>query len=147
MPFDRGPYVQVACICETVIEDKAGVISLIRIIDVLTHEARGPNPPEQMVPIQFRGKLVLMLKSGETRGRHDLTIQPELPSGELENPITMSVHFEGDERGQNLITDLQFVFKHEGLHWFNVHINDEKLTSIPFLIRYQRLITGPTPPP
>jgi len=57
MPFDRGPYVQAACICEMVIEDKTGAISLIRLIDTLTHEVGGPNPPDEMPPLSFNGKL------------------------------------------------------------------------------------------
>lgn len=143
MPFDRGPYIQTACLCETVIQEKTGVVSLIRLVDVLTHTAGGPNPPDTMPPVTFSCKLVIMLKAGEITGRHTLVIEPQLPSGETEVKIPISVQLEGDERGQNIITDLNFVYKYEGLYWFNIYFNDEKLTAIPFRVRYNRIITGP----
>jgi hypothetical protein len=143
MAFETGPYIQAACFCNMVLEDKTGVLSLIRVIDTLTHTAQGPNPPDDMPPIHFEGKLVLMIKSGQAVGRHDLKIVPELPSGELHDPISMSVHFDGEEKGQNIVSNLKFVFAHEGLYWFNVYLDEAKLTAIPFRIRYNRVTTGP----
>ncbi len=51
MSFEEGPYVQVAAFCDSIIEDKTGALSLIRIIDTLTHTERGPAPPPEMPPI------------------------------------------------------------------------------------------------
>lgn len=145
MANEGGPYVQAACFCNMVIEDKTGALSLIRIIDMLTHTQTGPNPPEEMPPVPYEGTLVLMLKSGRAMGRHNLKIVPELPSGETQDSIVTSVHFEGDEKGQNVISNLRYVFTQEGLHWFNVYLDDDKLTAIPFRVRYHRVVTGPTP--
>jgi hypothetical protein len=145
MPFEGGPYVQVACICENVIEDKTGALSLIRLIDVLTSIGAGPNPPEDMPPVQFTGKLVLMIKSGRAMGRHTLRIVPELPSGETQGEMPVTVHFEGEEKGSNVVSDLRYVFTQEGLHWFNIYLENDKLTAIPFRVRYNRVVTGRLP--
>jgi hypothetical protein len=51
MPFEGGPYVQAACICENVIEDKVGSFSLIRVIDTLTTSAMGGVVPHEMPPL------------------------------------------------------------------------------------------------
>lgn len=75
-PFAEGPYVQVATFCETTIEGKDGVLSLVRLIDTLTHQERGPNPPSEMPPVPWKMKLVLMLKSGCARGRHEIRVIP-----------------------------------------------------------------------
>lgn len=144
MPFEGGPYVQAACFCDTVIEDKGGVLSLIRVIDTLTHLERGPNPPEDMPPVPHVGKLVLMLKSGTARGRWNLRVVPELPTGETKEALTLSVHFEGEERGTNVVADMHFVFEHEGLYWFRVYLDDEELTAIPLRVKYSRVIGGST---
>ena len=148
MAFDDGPYVQTACFCENVIQDTSGAFSLIRIVDTITQTATGPNPPREMPPISFQLKLVLMLKSGDARGRWDVKIIPELPTGETKDPRIFSVHFDGEERGHNLILDFSFTLEHEGLHWINFYLDDEKLTAIPLRARYSRQVTSsPLPPP
>ena len=146
MAFEDGPYVQTACFCDVIIEDKTGVISLIRIIDTLTHTATGANPPDDMPPVPYSLKLVLMLKSGNARGRSNLRIVPELPTGETKEPFVVTTYFEGEERGQNVIANISFVFEVEGLYWFNVYLDDQKLTAIPFRIKYNRIVATSTSP-
>jgi hypothetical protein len=87
-----------------------------------------------------------MLKSGNARGRHNLKIVPELPSGETETPITVTVHFEGEEKGQNVTLPLAFTFKFEGLYWFNVYLDEQKMTALPFRVKYDRITVGAAPP-
>ncbi|MDI7274919.1 MAG: hypothetical protein QME94_02965 [Anaerolineae bacterium] len=142
MTTENGPYVQAACFCEMVLEDKTGALSLIRIIDVLTHTSAGPNPPEEMQPFAHELTLVVMLKSGAARGRHELSIVPELPSGETRDPIVLTVHFEGEERGHNVVARLVYTFTLEGLYWFGVFLDGEKISAIPLRIKYNRLLTG-----
>lgn len=48
MTFEEGPYIQMAAFCQQVIEDKTGVLSLIHVIDTLTHTAAGPDAPDEM---------------------------------------------------------------------------------------------------
>jgi hypothetical protein len=147
MGFESGPFVQAACFCEMVIEDKTGVLSLIRIIDTLNHAEAGSTPPKTMPPFSYNLKLVLMLKSGKAEGRHDLMIVPELPSGETKESSTFTVHFEGEEKGQNLVMNLVFTFELEGLYWFKVYLDGETLTAIPLRVRYNRIVTVPGPQP
>ncbi|MCL5429095.1 MAG: hypothetical protein M1347_04740 [Chloroflexi bacterium] len=147
MSFSEGPYVQAACFCEQVIEDKSGVLSLIRIIDTLTHTAAGPEPPKDLQPFTYNLKLVLMLKAGSARGRFTLQLTPELPTGEARKTVDITVHLDGEEKGQNIITNMAFTFEHEGLHWFIVKFENEILTQIPLRIRYNRVITGAPPGP
>ena len=141
MPYEEGPYIQVACFCDQVIEDKSGAISLIRIIDTITHSVGGPNTPEEMQPFSRTLTLVLSLKSGVARGRNSLTIKPELPTGESKDPLLFTVHFEGEEKGTNLILQMNFLFQYEGLYWFEIWLPDHKLTAIPIRVRYNRSMT------
>ena len=144
MSFETGPYLQVAAFCDSVIEDKTGALSLIRIVDTLTHTEAGPEPPSEMPPVPWRMKLVLMLKAGRARGRHEVKIVPELPSTERKEPIILTTHFEADERGHNHIVDIDFTFTMEGLYWFNVYFDDILLSKMPFRVKYMRLVTGST---
>lgn len=38
MGLNTGPFIKVACFCENAIEGKDGVFTLVRIVDVVTHE-------------------------------------------------------------------------------------------------------------
>lgn len=145
MAFEQGPYIQVAAFCEMLLVEKDGVHSLIRIIDTLTHTAAGPDAPPQMPPVPHTMKLVIILKSGKAKGRHELRIIPELPSGETKPPFQVSVQMEGEERGQAIAVDMLFTFTIEGLYWFNVYFDDGLLTRMPFRVKYMRLLTMPVP--
>ena len=140
MPFEGGPYVQAACVCDMVLQDDTGTASLIRIIDTITHGEAGPNAPESMPPFVHKFWTVIMLKSGAAQGRSELRITPELPNGELREPIVLTVHFEGGERGHNIMMQTAFQFTLEGLHWFNIDLDGERLTRIPLRVRYERLV-------
>lgn len=145
MKSETGPFVQTACLCDMVIRDDSGSLSLIRIVDAITHTQAGPTPPKSLPPFQHLLKLVIMLKSGTAIGRHELKIIPELPTAELKDAMTFTVHLEGEDKGHNVIVNLGFQFEHEGLHWFKVYFDDEILTSIPVRVVYNRVIT-PAPP-
>lgn len=141
MQFEQGPYIQMAGLCEQVIEDKTGALSLIRIIDTITHTEARPDAPTEMPPVTYPMKMVIMLKSGPARGRYDLKIIPQLPSGETKSPLVRTIHMEGEERGVNNIINMLFTFTIEGLHWFNVYLDDALLTRIPLRIKYNRITT------
>jgi len=134
-----------AGLCEQVIEDKTGALSLIRIIDTITHTEARPEAPTEMPPVTYPMKMVIMLKSGRAKGRHELKIIPELPSGESKPPLTRSIHMEGEERGFNNIINMLFTFTMEGLYWFNVYLDDSLLTRIPLRIKYNRIVTQQGP--
>ncbi len=146
MAFSGGPFIQAACFCDSVIEDKSGALSLIRIIDTITHTEATPSPPEEMPTFPFALKMVLMLKSGKARGRSNLMIVPELPTGATLNPVALTVHFDGEERGQNVITNMALNFEVEGLYWFNVYLDDDLFTAIPLRVKYNRVTAGVKPP-
>ncbi|MBI4311974.1 MAG: hypothetical protein HY681_09345 [Chloroflexi bacterium] len=138
MTSEGGPYVQVAAFCDYVLEDKQGSLSLIRLIDTLTHTERGPNAPRDMPSVPYALKLVVSVKSGRARGRTEVKVVPELPSGENKEPLAVTVHLEGEDRGQNVIFNINMTFTLEGLYWFNVYCDDVLLTRVPFRAKYMR---------
>jgi hypothetical protein len=142
--FERGPYVALAVFCERVLREADGSISLIRIIDRITHAERGPNPPSEMPEVHFPLELVISLRAGTARGRHDITITPEQPSGETLHPITLSVNLEGEGRGVNVHSRIDIPYRFEGLYWFNVLYDDQVITRIPLQVQYARMVTGPS---
>jgi len=145
-PFERGPYVQLALFCERVLREADGVISLIRVVDRVTHTERGPNPPEEMPEVHYPLFLVINLKSGAAKGRYNITITPEQPSGETLQPITISVKMEGEGKGVNIASRIDIPYKLEGLYWFNIQFDNKIITRIPLEVCYSRMVTGPAIP-
>jgi len=141
-PFERGPYLQLATFCERVLHEADGVISLIRIVDVINHVENRPDAPPEMPAIRFPLTLVLCLKSGTALGRHDISITPEKPSGETLETVTTSIRLEGEARGANIISRIDIPYEMEGLYWFHVRYDGELLTKIPLELRYSRTVTS-----
>lgn len=141
-PFERGPYLQAATLCERVLRESDGVASLIRIIDIVTHTERGPNPSNEMPEVHYPLFIFISLKSGSARGRHEITIIPEQPSGETLQEMTMSVNMEGEGKGVVIASRIDIPFRMEGLYWFSVQFDHKVLTRIPLEVRYSRMVTG-----
>ena len=142
MAFENGPYLQIAAFCEQIIEDKSGVLSLIRVVDRITVTASGQQATEEMPAFDLNWKLALVLKSGEAKGSYPIRIVPELPSAERREPIMVSVHLEGGSRGANIIADIRMKMEMPGVHWVNVYFEDELLTKLPIEVIYSRF-SGP----
>lgn len=145
--FETGPYVQAALLCEKVLEEKDGILSLIRVVDRFTHSVRGAAVPEQMPPVPVNLTLLVALKSGEARGRNTMRLRMRDPSGLVAGPeMSVPVFFEGENRGINVRIALAMQLSVEGLYWFEVLLEDQLLTKIPLQIIYAPISTGQAPP-
>ena len=144
MPFERGPYLTLATFCEQVLQESSGVLSLIRIVDRMVVTASGPNAPEDMPPAELTWTLVITMKSGDSRGSHPVKIVPQIPSGETLAPVTLPIHLEGENKGQNLITRMNMQLRMPGIYWFQIFFDDQLVTKVPLEVIYSRIVTpGP----
>lgn len=140
------PLLKAALICETVIQRADGVLSLINLVDRRTITAQGQDVPPEMPPQEWELHLVLMFVSGVYVGKGKLAIAVQSPDG-LRKPIHSGEQFfEGGDRGVNVIVQMKFTFKTEGLYWFEVYVNDQPITRVPMRILYNP-ITQLLPPP
>ncbi len=141
-----GPYLQAAIFCERVLQEQDGVLSVIRIVDRLTVTASGPQPPDQMPPTLINLSTVITLKSGFARGSYALRLIPTTPSGKQLRETSVGVLFEGGEdRGVNVLLNIQLQAEEDGLYWFDVLLADQLLTRMPLRLVYQRLSLGTHP--
>jgi hypothetical protein len=129
-----GPFVNSAVVCERVLVEQDGVASVIRVIDRLFFTAG-----EQGEPIEPRYPLWLLvtLKAGAARGSYTVSIVMEKPSTERVDIATAPVLFEGDDRGINLIMQMVLEPDQQGLYWYDVLFEGERLTRIPLRVVYQ----------
>ena len=142
MALETGPHVKTAAICESVIEGKDGVLSLIRIIDRLTITAAGPEAPSDMPPISRTLTLVVMLISGRARGTHNVEVRVEKPDATTASLWNGTVFLEGEDRGANLVIEISTEYRSEGLYWFDLFFDAAQMTRVPFRIIYQRVAPG-----
>lgn len=138
------PYVQIAAFCQTAIQEANGILSIIRITD--RYQIVGQTKEVQSTTVNLT--LVVILKSGNMQGSATMTIRPITPSGTQLPQVNIPVLFEGLERGVGIITQMGINVTEIGLYWFDVIIDDIKLTRIPLRILYvQGQQIGFSPPP
>jgi hypothetical protein len=150
MEGPEGPYIQAAVFCEKVLKEADGVLSIIRIVDRFTTTAQGAAPPEKMPPLPINLVALITLKPGMALGRYKVTLRGMKPSRQPMLPgIEIPVRFEGGEnRGQNVMVNVNFQADEEGIYWFDVLFGERLLTRMPLELVYQPVrLSSPNPPP
>ena len=143
MEITPGPYLNSAVLCERVLQEQDGTASLIRIVDRIIVFASGPD--EAIAPQPVGLFAFLNFRSGKARGSHYVVIQQERPSGVRQPETKLSVLFEGEDRGVNLIVSLNVVADEEGLHWFDIGLDEMFVTRVPLRVVHQRTTLGSGP--
>ncbi len=137
--FDTGPFVTLAVFCDQAIEDKEGVLTLIRVVDQVTLRASGEGAPSDLPPGQaINATLVVGLKAGKAKGRQTVQVTFEHPDGTRDAGPELPVHFTGgDHQGANLIFKASIVLSDAGIYWADVSVNARLVTRTPLEVRYE----------
>jgi hypothetical protein len=141
-----GPYVAMATFCEKVLHEKDGVLSIIRAIDRVMITTSGVGAPAEMPPNVINYPIVITLRSGFAKGRFNLTLRPQSPSGKIFGQLSIGVLLEGDDRSANIVLNAAIPLSEEGLYWFDVLLEEQLLTRIPMRLIYQHLSQGQSEP-
>jgi hypothetical protein len=132
-----GPFLQSAVFCEKALQEKDGVISAIRIIDRFIISV-GEGAPELMPPMTVGIVLLIIFKSGDASGKHELKIRPISPSGKELISFTFPFTLAGGERSANIIINYTLKAEEAGLYWFDVMIGDKFFTKMSMNLVYER---------
>ena len=143
MPEESGgPYLNMAVLCEKVLREQDGIMSVIRVVDRLTITPP-PDAPEQMPPTSLNLMLAVVLRAGVMQGQMNVGLSLTTPTG-IDNQIgSIPVLFEGQDRGVNLVTNLNLTVGEQGLYWISIYLERQFLTRVPLRILYQRIGIGP----
>ena len=139
---NSGPYLVAALLCEKILQEQDGTISIIRIVDRLAITVSALSSPETMPLTPINLQALISLKSGSAKGRETLIVKAETPSGLKLFEQLFPVLFEGDDRGMNIVITLNIIAEQEGVYWFEITLDNQFLTRIPLRILYQRI--GPS---
>jgi hypothetical protein len=135
-----GPHLSSALVCERLLTEQDGTVSVIRMIDRVTFVT---DPEGTLLQPQHPVTLLISFKSGAARGTYTVEVRREKPSGEQSTILTAPVFFEGEDRGANLVINAMFEPDQQGLYWFDVFFAGERVTRIPLRAIYQPLPTAP----
>jgi hypothetical protein len=143
-----GPFLAAAVFCETLLEEKNGTKSLIRVVDRITQRAMGLETPEQMAPFEWTATLFIALKPGQARGNTSYRIRMESPDGLSREIGGGSFNFlGGPNQGADLVSPVRLRFEMAGLYWFDIEIDGQLLTRMPLEVLYERRLMQPLPQP
>jgi hypothetical protein len=141
------PLVALACLCEKVLTEKDGVLTLVRVVDQFMVGAP-PEVVERLNP-HLVITLVLSLKGNGEVGKHRVTIQLQGPTKSQE-PRDLEIDFPpGPLTAANVVAEVAIgVVKNFGEMRFDVSYDGEFLTSVPFrVVQVQEQATAAKEPP
>ena len=138
-----GPFISMALICERVLQERDGVVSLIRVVDRFYVHGTAKEMPQS----QITGTLMIGMKSGFQRGKMHVKVKLRTPSGKELPEQEFPVLFEGEDRGIGVIAPFNLGVDEEGLYWFDVFLEENLITRIPIRVVYQRRAQPQSAPP
>jgi hypothetical protein len=142
-PFDGGPYLKAALICERMLEEKDNVLTPVRIIDRINVQARGAEAPETMPAGNIEFVIFTCLVAGEARGPVRLTLRIEPPSV-VDSRVLWDGTFDftaGPDQAHNLILKTRIEARSAGLYWIDALIEGRRITRMPLRVSYSRMST------
>lgn len=128
-----GPFLTTAVFCEEARQEK-GFLSLLRIIDRIAVVGTGPD----MLPTALEMTLVVILRSGDFRGRNTINLTRVSPSGFALPLFDFPVFSQGGDQGAGVIAKVGFAVQETGLRWFQVSLGGQPVTKIPSLSSISR---------
>jgi len=131
------PHVVAAFFCEKALTEADGVLSTIRIVDIIQIK----NPPKAVKKkgIMMTNLLfVLMIRAGNYRGKAIVQIHVVNPSGKREKAAKHEIDLgDSPEKGINSVSPTAIRWDKPGVYWFEVYVNGKRLARSPLVIKIQ----------
>jgi hypothetical protein len=153
-----GPFVSGAFLCEKVLTETDQVPTFVRVAErffvpvMPTRLPPGIQLPQLPAPI-LQCILVVMLKAGDVPGGpYMVRIDHIPPEGPEARGPDVAIMFNGsDENGAMIKSQINIPAPQQGLHWFDVYFENDRLSRIPMRVINQpiqiQFMPQPAPPP
>jgi hypothetical protein len=133
-----GPYLSVALFCDQILEEKDGTLSAIRIVDTVTLKIPESTPDDQAIPIGVW--MLLVLKSGDSPGEHEIRVDMRSPTGKVKRGSsqkwTLSPQSYG---GINLRLNTTIMVKKGGVFWADAYLDGKPISHTPLNVTVERV--------
>jgi hypothetical protein len=121
--LSQGPYVQAALLCDRVVQENSGRVTIIGLLDrVITR----PIAPGTDVPAtQVSCHAVVILKTGSYPGKYKLRLLLKSPSNKPLREFSLNVVLpDVEDQGINVVMPIKFPAKEEGVYWIEVKLGE-----------------------
>jgi hypothetical protein len=143
MPEEHtGPYLQMAALCQMVLQEPTGQLSLIRLTDSVGVSGQ----MKEMQPHSIMLHAVVSFRAGFAKGKYIIRLVGTTPSRTEFLAVEQGVFFEGEDRGVNAIFVIGMVLPEEGVYWFDIFLNGTFVTRVPLRVLYQQVSQQVRPP-
>jgi hypothetical protein len=129
------PHLIGAFFCEKTLQEADGVLSAIRIVDLVQIPPLPKGARKRFVLPNLI--FVLMLRAGNRRGKVVCELYMVNPSGKRIKIGKQEIPDIGDspEKGINAVIPAAFKWDKPGLYWFEVYVEGKRLTRSPMVIK------------
>jgi hypothetical protein len=136
-----GPYVQAALLCERVVQENGGRVTIVRLVDRVVVHTVGTAHSAQVPPTPVSCHAVVILKTGSRPGNYKLRLLLMSPSKRPLREFSLDISLPGEEdQGVNVVMPIQFTAKEEGVYWFEVRLDNDELPLTKTSLRLVRRI-------
>jgi hypothetical protein len=140
MEIPLEPRLKVGALCERVLEERDGVISIIRLIDRLIITFQGKDVPKELPPGLTEVTAVMCWVSG--LGDYEAKVKVKTPDNEIIESGTLPFRLDSLESVHNQIVKMTIPIRVPGHYWFEFILNEEVRGRVPLHVIYQRKQTG-----
>jgi hypothetical protein len=133
------PYLVAAVMCEQVLTEKDGVVSLIRLVDTLNTNVMGgkdETDADTLPALAMSLTLFISFRAGPARGKREAAVFLYDPTGTRKaeaGPFPMV--FTAAEEGHNVNIMLNLVLKDMGLYWLEIVMAGKVLSRVPMTVK------------
>jgi hypothetical protein len=132
------PRLRIGALCERVLEEKDGSLSLIRLIDRLVITAEGTDVPRELPPGQV--PLTALMSWVNGLGSYEAKVRVDIPDGSSIESPTLPFYLDSLDKVQNHIVRMVLPVKRAGIYWFNFLLGDEIKSRVPLRVIYERKV-------
>jgi hypothetical protein len=134
------PSLKVGALCEQVLEQKDGVISIIRLIDRLVITFQGKDVPKELPPGITEVTAVMCWVNG--LGDYEAKVNVKTPDNEIIESGTLPFRLDSLESVHNQVVKMTIPVRVPGHYWFEFILNEEMRGRVPLHVIYQRKQMG-----
>lgn len=131
-----APSLRIAALCERVLQEKDGALSLIRLIDRLVITAEGTDVPKELPPGQV--PLTALMSWINGLGNYEAKVHVDCPDGSSFESLTVPFYLDSLDKVHNVIVRLVLPVKRQGVYWFNFVLGEDVKSRLPLRVIYQR---------
>lgn len=131
------PQLQYGFVCSTVLQEKDGVLSFIRVVNKDEIRIPGTEPPETLPP--GLAPVTIVMGWGGGLGTHETAFNIISPGGETQlSPQTWSFNLEAIHKTHTIVAQVPIRVTRPGVYWIEFVLNGEIKGRTPYQILYLR---------